>query len=231
MAETAFSLPTFHNPAFLTTALTHRSALNEQLSTSKESNERMEYLGDAVLELVVSEYLYEAFPDEQEDMLTAYRSALVKTTTLADVARTLGLGELMVMSKGEEASGGRQNDSLLANTTEAVIGALYLDQGLEPVKTLLKAVLLPKMTEIQEKRLYKDPKSALQEIVQSKGLVAPEYVVIDEQGPVHDRTFTVEVKINGRSASKGIGKSKQLAQQAAAQALVEEPEKLETFLK
>src|SRR5664279_1859535 len=125
------SLPSFHDTALLTTALTHRSALNEKLSTSPESNERLEFLGDAVLELATTRFLYNRLPNEQEGMLTAYRSALVKTTTLAEVAKVLGLGEKLYMSKGEEASGGRKNVGLLANTVEALLGALYLDQGFE----------------------------------------------------------------------------------------------------
>src|SRR5689334_20027171 len=174
-------LPTFKNQDLLTTALTHRSALNEKTSTSKESNERLEFLGDAVLELATTIFLYRELPAEQEGMLTAFRSALVKTTTLAEVAKVLGLGEKLYMSKGEEASGGRQNASLLANTVEALLGALYLDQGMEVVEAFLIEHLYPKLDEIQKKRLYKDPKSHLQEYVQAQGFQAPEYVVVSEQ--------------------------------------------------
>lgn len=214
------SVPSFKNSLLRTTALTHRSALNEHLSEASESNERLEYLGDAVLELVVSEELYTLYPHEQEGMLTALRSALVKTTTLAEVAQELGLGEELFMSKGEEATGGRQNTSLLANTVEALIGALYLDQGYEAVQQFLKKNLLPKVTHIYKNRLYKDPKSNLQELLQAKGFTAPEYVVVEELGPEHDREFVVEARVNGKSLIQGRGRSKQLAQQHAAEQLV-----------
>jgi len=216
-----FTFPIFKNQALLTTALTHRSALNEKLSTSTESNERLEYLGDAVLELVTTEYLYLEFPDEQEGMLTAYRSSLVKTTTLADVALDLQLGEKLFMSKGEEASGGRQNTSLLANAVEALLGALYLDQGIEVVQRVLEKFLFPKMELILKKKLYKHAKSMLQEILQAEGVATPEYVVVSEDGPDHDRQFTIKVVVGGQDAGQGSGKSKQLAQEAAAQTVLD----------
>lgn len=209
-------LPTFRQPQLLVTALTHRSALNEHISSSVESNERFEFLGDAVLELATTQFLFDRFPDEPEGSLTAYRSALVRTTTLAQVASTLNLGQRLYMSKGEEASGGRDNPSLLADTFEAVIGALFLDQGLEAVREFLTEHLFPLFEEIQAQRLYKDPKSELQEVVQAKGFAAPAYEVVGEQGPDHDKEFTVEVQIDGRAYGRGTGKSKQQAQQAAA---------------
>lgn len=209
-------LPQFKNAQLLTTALTHRSALNEFPDLSPESNERLEFLGDAVLELVTTEFLFDTFPQEPEGVLTAYRSALVKTTTLAVVAETLELGQKLYMSKGEEATGGRSNPALLANTMEAVIGALYIDQGYETVKTFVKTTLLWKMEEIVSKKLYKDPKSLLQEVVQSKGLPTPTYEVLGEEGPDHSKEFTIGVYIRGKLSGKGSGKSKQLAQQAAA---------------
>jgi ribonuclease III len=214
-------LPQFTNQSLLITALTHRSALNENLSDSVESNERLEFLGDAVLELATTKYLYRKLPHDQEGLLTAYRSALVKTTTLAEVAKILELGEKLFMSKGEEASGGRQNVSLLANSVEALLGALYLDQGFEAVEHFLETYLYPKLDEIQKKRLYKDAKSHLQELVQAKGLQAPDYVVVDEQGPDHDREFTVKAVIAGKEYGRGSGRSKQLAQQNAAQYVLE----------
>lgn len=214
-------LPDFSNQDLLTTALTHRSALNEHISTSTESNERLEFLGDAVLELATTEFLYQTLPHEQEGKLTAFRSALVKTTTLAEVATELGLGEKLYLSKGEEATGGRTNISLLADTMEAVLGAMYLDQGLETVKTFLAKHLFPKFDVIQEQRLYKDAKSALQEYVQAQGHEAPQYNVLSEVGPDHDKEFTVEVLAMGRKIAEGSGKSKQQAQQAAATAALE----------
>ena len=224
------AIPQFKREDLLITALTHRSALNERISTSEESNERLEYLGDAVLELVTTEFLYEQFPKEQEGMLTAYRSALVKTTTLAEVAQELKLGDRLFMSKGEEASGGRQNTSLLANAVEALLGALYLDQGVASVTRLLEKCLFPKMDDILQKKLYKHAKSLLQEVLQAEGISTPEYVVTDEQGPDHDRQFTVKVVIDGTDAGSGTGKSKQVAQEAAAQNVLENNALLEELL-
>jgi ribonuclease III len=221
------SLPVFRNQDLLTTALTHRSALNEKTSTSIESNERLEFLGDAVLELSTTIFLYKELPQEQEGMLTAFRSALVKTTTLAEVAQVLNLGEKLYMSKGEEASGGRQNASLLANTVEALLGALYLDQGFDAVDAFLQKYLFPRLPDILQKKLYKDPKSHLQELVQAKGFDAPEYLVIDESGPDHDRQFTVKVLINGKEGGQGKGRSKQLAQQDAAQFVLDHQDSLD----
>jgi ribonuclease-3 len=215
-------LPTFKTPALLMTALSHRSSLNERSSgtTASESNERLEFLGDAVLELISTQFLYDKFPSEPEGVLTAYRSALVKTTTLAEVARELGLGERLYLSKGEESTGGRNNDGLLADVMEAVIGALYLDQGLDVVTKFLTQHLFVKFDQILQNKLYKDHKSQLQEIVQSQGLATPAYVVTKEIGPDHDKDFTVEVMVAGEVKGTGTGKSKQQAQQqAAAEAL------------
>ncbi|MBP7768381.1 ribonuclease III [Candidatus Woesebacteria bacterium] len=210
-------LPTFKNPQLLNLALTHRSALNEKNAGSVESNERLEFLGDAVLEVVATEFLFHKFPKEPEGTLTAYRSALVKTTSLATVATTLGLGEQLKMSKGEETTGGRTNPSLLADTLEAVIGALYLDQGSTAVTTFLHEHLFTSLDTILEQRLYKDPKSELQEYVQALGDETPLYEVVSESGPDHSKEFTVAVTVNKKVIGQGSGKSKQQAQQAAAQ--------------
>lgn len=210
-------LPSFINQDLFTTALTHRSALNEHISTSTESNERLEFLGDAVLELITTQFLFVTCPEDPEGVLTSYRSALVKTTTLAEVAVELELGEKLYLSKGEEATGGRQNQGLLADTFEAVIGALFLDQGLEVVRKFLEEHLFVKFTTIRQQKLYRDSKSHLQELVQAKGFGTPEYIVIREEGPDHDKEFTVEVHVGGRIEGTGMGKSKQLAQQAAAE--------------
>lgn len=211
---------TFKNPSLLETALTHRSFLNEN-RTVKEHNERLEYLGDAVIELAVSEFLYNNFPNRPEGELTAIRSALVRTETLASVASSLGFGSELKMSRGEIASGGRQNIALLANTFEAVTGALYLDQGFVEVVKFLKTHLYPKVEEIVSKSLYKDFKSTLQEKVQAIGKPTPEYEVVDEIGPDHDKTFTITVKVDDRAIAEGKGKSKQAAQQQAAQNALE----------
>jgi len=210
-------LPTFKDPSLLDIALTHRSALNERQHRAVESNERLEFLGDAVLELATTKFLYAKFPTDSEGVLTAYRSALVKTTSLAEIATTLGLGEQLKMSKGEEATGGRSNISLLADTFEAVLGALYLDQGFKACEKFLQANLFTQLDKILVEQLYKDPKSELQEKVQSQGLGTPTYEVIDEVGPDHDKVFTVVVSVGKKKLGEGTGKSKQLAQQSAAE--------------
>ncbi len=214
-------LPAFQNPLLLETALTHRSALNERLSSATESNERLEFLGDAVLELVSTAYLFERCPDEPEGILTAYRSALVKTTTLAQVAKKLQLGERLYLSRGEESTGGRENASLLADTVEALIGALYLDQGYEQASSFIQTHILSLFDNVIQHRLYKDAKSDLQELVQSKKWPTPEYRVIQATGPDHEKNFVVEVIISGEPYARGEGKSKQLAQQQAATAALE----------
>lgn len=224
-------LPKFNNPQLLNTAFTHRSALNEKETSgtaSKDSNERFEFLGDAVLELATTKFLFAKLADEPEGVLTAYRSALVKTTTLAELARELDIGQKMFMSKGEEATGGRSNNSLLADTTEAVIGALYLDQGFEAVENFLAKYLFPKFEEIKAKKLYKDSKSSLQEVVQARGLPTPDYRVVAEKGPDHDKEFTAQVLVDGKTIGVGEGKSKQLAQQEAATQALAKLEKITT---
>jgi ribonuclease-3 len=204
----------------LSEALTHRSYLNEN-KTVTQHNERLEFLGDAVLELAVSKFLFDEFPDRPEGDLTAFRAALVKTTTLAQVAQELKLGEKLRLSKGEELSGGRTNRSLLANTVEAVIGAIYLDQNIDEVKKFLQDHLFPKLDDIIKLKLFKDHKSALQEIVQAQGHDSPDYQVISEAGPDHDKEFTISVNVNGDALASGTGKSKQSAQQEAARKALE----------
>ncbi len=212
-------IPTFRDPSLLENALIHRSALNELHGST--SNERLEFLGDAVLELVTTTFLYERFPNEQEGVLTSYRAALVKTTTLAIVAKELGLDAMLKMSKGEERSGGRENSGMLADTFEAVTGALYLDQGYDACKTFISASLLPKVDEIITSKLYKDYKTNLQELVQSQGKSTPQYQTTDESGPDHLKIFTVEVTVDGESLGQGEGKSKQDASQEAARVALE----------
>lgn len=209
-------VPEFKNEELLKTALTHRSALNEHYGSKKESNERLEYLGDAVLELITTEFLYHRLPGTPEGKLTAIRSALVKTTTLSEVGRELGLAQMLYLSKGEETSGGRENDALIADTVEAVLGALFLDQGLAVVSQFVHEAILVRFDEVIKKKLYRDAKSSLQEEVQAYGFEAPIYKVIHEEGPDHDKFFTVAVFVDGQKMGTGDGKSKQLAQQAAA---------------
>ena len=206
--------------SLLATALTHRSYLNEHKQI-KEHNERLEFLGDAVLELAVSEFLYAKYPLKPEGELTAYRAALVRTTTLAEASLDLGLGQRLMLSKGEEASGGRDNPSLLANTFEAVIGALYLDKDFQAVVSFLEEALFPKIDKIIELKLFKDFKSSLQELVQADGHDSPIYEVVKENGPDHEKEFHVVVKVSGNIQGKGLGKSKQAAQQAAARSALE----------
>ena len=213
------SLP-IKNPQLLEEALTHRSYLNEN-PTVKTHNERLEILCDAFLELVVSEFLYNKFTDKPEGELTASRAAAGRTTPLATLAHTLALGQQLKLSKGEEFTGGRTNISLLANTLEAVIGAVYLDTGYDTAQTFITKHLLPQIDEIIEQKLFKDYKSTLQEAVQSQGSMSPEYQVVSESGPDHDKNFTIRVLVNGSEVAQGQGKSKQAAQQAAAQRALE----------
>lgn len=213
--------PTFSDSALLETALTHRSTLNEKQSRATESNERLEFLGDAVLELATTRFLYDKFPSESEGVLTSYRSALVKTTSLAAVSTKLGFGQELKMSRGEEATGGRENPGLLADTFEAVLGALYLDQGFEAVEQFLHQTLFIHLDKILADRSYKDPKSELQERVQALGFTTPDYTVIKEIGPDHDKTFTITVSVGNKVVGQGVGRSKQQAQQAAAEAALQ----------
>lgn len=204
----------FTDLSLLETALNHRSFLNESPATT--SNERLEFLGDAVLELIITQYLYQEKPAEPEGILTAARSAIVRTESLAKVAQDLKLGEFLKMSFGEEKTGGRTNISLLANTTEAVIGAIYLDGGITPAQKFIHSHILPLAEKILKGNL-KDPKSLLQEKVQELGYLAPVYETLDEEGPDHDKVFTIAVLIEGQKLAEGKGKNKQTAQQEAAE--------------
>jgi ribonuclease-3 len=176
----------------------------------------LEFLGDAILEFVISKTLYLGFPDREEGYLTALRANLVNTENLASLARKLEVGKYLFLSKGEEEGGGRENPSLLADTVEAIIGALFLDQGLETVEKFIKVNLV---SEIPEKvtRPLKDAKSRLQEYVQSEGLPTPKYQVTGESGPDHLKQFSVEVVVDGKILGKGAGKSKSEAEQKAAE--------------
>jgi ribonuclease-3 len=220
MKNTIKNIP-IKNIQLLITALTHRSWLNENKKQDEESNERLEFLGDAVLELVITEYLFSKYPKEQEGNLTALRASLVKTETLAKVAKKLKLGDNIRLSKGEELGGGRTNHSLLANTFESVIGAIYLESGFQKAEKFIHTNLTPELKTIIKKHLQKDAKSLLQEIVQSQGLDTPTYKVLQEEGPDHDKIFTVAVVLNNQQVSIGTGKSKQQAQQQAATSALE----------
>lgn len=204
----------FKNLELLQTSLTHRSSLNEQ--GVKESNERLEFLGDAVLELLISDFLYHEKPNDPEGILTTARSVIVKTDSLAQIARNLNLGAYLKMSKGEAMTGGRENPSLLENSVEALIGAIYKDGGLTEADRFVHDFILPQAREILSRNQLKDAKSLLQEKVQSIGYPSPLYQVISESGPDHNKIFEVAVIINGQEVAKGSGRSKQESEQAAA---------------
>ncbi len=198
-------------------ALTHRSYLNENRENKGLiHNERLEFLGDAVLELIISEHLYNNYPDRPEGELTSFRAATVKTDTLAKAAKDLNFGEYLKMSVGEEATGGRSKDYLLANTFEAVLGAIYLDLGYEACQGFIEKTLLPLIPEIVEKRLDIDAKTLFQEKAQAKFKLTPTYKVISSHGPDHDKTFVIGVFLGEKEFGRGEGASKQRAEEAAA---------------
>lgn len=210
---------TFLDQNLLKAAFIHRSYLNEERN-SKESNERLEFLGDAVLSFITSNFLFTTYPDYPEGTLTNVRSSLVKTTSLADAAHELALGDLLFLSRGEEDSGGRTNSSLLADTFEALLGAIFLDQGIEVAKKFLETHLFPKVVDIVKNKTYIDFKSLLQEIIQSESRISPTYHVTKSEGPDHAKTFWVEARAGATILGSGSGKSKQEAEsQAAAGAL------------
>lgn len=206
----------FKNKNLLETAFTHRSYINESNGAVQEHNERLEFLGDAVLEILVSEYLFNKFPNLREGDLTAYRSAVVKMESLAEISEELSFGKYISMSKGEEMTGGRHRPYILANTFEAFLGSLFVDQGIEECKRFISSVFFDKIDTIIEEKRYIDSKSQLQEMSQEVYKVTPLYKLIKEEGPDHDKTFTVDVIIKDKILGKGVGKSKQQAQQDAA---------------
>lgn len=204
----------FKNTDLLDQALTHRSWINENPGV-RGTNERLEFLGDAVLEFVVSDVIYNEFRDKEEGFLTSIRANLVNTINLSEVAIRINLGQEIFLSKGEDDGGGRKNTSLLADALEAVIGAIYLDQGLKEAESFIRNNILNDLSEMVLKPL-KDSKSKLQEAVQAMGFSTPKYKVIQEFGPDHAKTFVVEVVINDKVWGKGEGKSKNEAEQEAA---------------
>lgn len=206
----------FKDKNLLKSAFIHRSYLNEHPEEKLPHNERLEFLGDSVLGFVVSEHLFKEFPNHAEGDLTNFRSSLVNAKSLASAAKRLDLGKYLFLSKGEEATGGRDRQYLLANTFEALLGAIYLDSGIDPAEKLIQAELLPSLTNIIDKKLYKDFKSAFQEVAQEKVNVTPVYKVLEETGPDHNRNFKVGVFLNEEQAGVGEGKSKQTAEQEAA---------------
>jgi ribonuclease III len=210
----------YKNPDLLEKALIHRSFLNENRKI-EESNERLEFLGDAVLELVTSQFLYLNHPDFPEGKLTALRAKIVQTKTLAKIANKLELGENLKLSKGETASGGHQNISILADLVESIIGSIYLDGGYQAAQGFIKTNILSEYESLIQDASVEDYKSQLQENIQSQGEPAPIYNVIKEEGPDHDKMFTIEVHFHDQTQASGTGKSKQAAQQAAARRALE----------
>jgi len=210
-----------------TTAFTHRSYLNEHPKYTYPSNERLEFLGDAVLQLISSNYLYEKYPNPEGD-LTNFRSALVCTKSLGEEAGRLGYGDFLLLAHGEETNGGRESEYILANTFEAVLGAMYLQEGLETCRRFITKELLYKTDEIVENKTYKDAKSEFQEKAQETLGVIPQYKVLDSWGPDHDKQFRIGVYLSREEYGIGQGGSKQKAEQEAALNGLDKLDKLET---
>ena len=211
---------TFKNIDILVEALTHRSYLNENKAAGAH-NERLEFLGDAVLELASTLFLFNKFPNKPEGDLTAYRASLVNTVSLAQSAKLLGLNDMLLLSKGEAKDTGRARDIILANAFEAVLGAVYLDQGYDAAEAFVARTLYPKIESIIENKAYQDAKSRFQEVAQEKKSITPAYKTISEEGPDHDKKFTVGAYLHDKEIARGEGKSKQEAEQVAAQAALD----------
>ena len=203
----------------LVTALTHRSYVNEHRKSVSEHNERLEFLGDAVLELVVTEYLFAKY-DEPEGILTSWRAALVRTDSIGEAGDKVGYAPLVRMSRGEKNGGERARQQILANAFEAVIGAIYLERGYDDAKAFIHQHIISKLDDILRTGSWRDPKSHLQEISQRVDGFTPVYRVLGESGPDHDKVFTLGVFVGDRQMGKGIGPSKQHAQQSAARAAI-----------
>jgi ribonuclease III len=213
----------FKNKSLLNKALTHRSLVNESRSDVKD-NERLENLGDSVLGFIVSDYLYKHFPSIPEGSLSKIKSVVVSDHNLAKVSLKLNLGSFILMGKGEENSGGRQRSSILANTLEAIIGAIYLDNGLKVAKKFLLPLLKDKIEKTNNFSTLLDPKTAFQEYIQKKYKKSPKYEVIIETGPAHDREFTVKLIVENIEVSKGKGHSKRKAEMSAAKIALQQIE-------
>jgi len=206
----------FNDPELLRQAFTHRSYLNEHRGEVQGHNERLEFLGDAVLELISTHFLYDKYPQKPEGELTAYRASLVNAVTCAEIAHEIGMNDFLLLSRGEAKDTGRARNILLANAFEALVGAIYLDQGYDAAKEFITKHLFPKIDAIVREKLWQDAKSALQEKAQESDGVTPNYSVIRETGPDHDKHFIVGVYIKEAMVAEGSGKSKQEAEQSAA---------------
>lgn len=217
----------FNDKKLLEQAFIHRSYINENTGLSLSHNERLEFLGDAVLELIVTDYLYNKYPDHDEGDLTAYRSALVNAVIIGEVALSLGMNEYLLLSKGEAKDIGKARGYILANTYEAYVGAVYLDCGYDVAKSFIAKTLLNKIDTIVAKKLWRDPKSLVQEKSQEFLSVTPSYKVLHEAGPDHDKHFTIGIFFGADLIAEGKGKSKQEAEQAAARNALEVKEWLD----
>lgn len=206
----------FRDRSLLQRALTHRSYLNENPAYPFPHNERLEFLGDAIVDFLVGEYLFNRFPEMQEGELTALRAALVRTEALATFARAIDLGRFLLLGRGEESSGGRDRALLLAGAFEALVGAIYLDQGLDVTRDWLLALVTPAARQAVTGAYSKDPKSLLQEVAQAELSITPQYRTVAESGPDHAKEFTVQVLLGDEVRGEGTGRSKQAAAQNAA---------------
>jgi ribonuclease-3 len=209
---------TIQNLDLLVEAFTHRSYLNEHREFAGNHNERLEFLGDAVLELAVTDFLFSKYPEKDEGDLTNLRAALVNTVSLAAAAQRLGMSDYLLLSKGEAKDTGRARDVILADAFEAVIGAIYRDSGYAPAESFIARNLYNKVEDVIATRAYQDAKSRFQELAQEKKGITPAYRTLSETGPDHDKQFSVGVFLGEKEAARGEGKSKQEAEQAAAQA-------------
>jgi len=211
----------FKNKSLLKEALTHRSYLNEHPEWSVFHNERLEYLGDAILELVTTEYLFHFYPNYQEGELTSLRAALVNYQMMGKVAREISLEQYLFLSKGEAKDSGKAREVILANALESLIGAIYLDHGYDITKTFIERFIISHLREIVDQKLYRDPKSVFQEIMQEKKKVTPTYRVLRETGPDHQKQFLVGVFLDEELVAQGQGTSKQEAESSGAKAALE----------
>lgn len=215
----------FKEKTLLNRALIHRSYVNESSTDKIKDNERLEYLGDSVLGLIVNEYLFKRFEDYPEGDLAKIKSAVVSEATLAKVARDINLGTYLLMGKGEELSGGRDRSSILANSFEALIGAVYLDSGLRECRRFILSLLKKDIERIDRMTYLRDPKTTLQEYVQKRYKERPVYEVVEERGPDHKKEFIVRLLIKGNEVSKGVGSSKRKAEMLAAEQILKKIEK------
>lgn len=214
-------LPRFNNQKILDLVFIHRSSLNETGGETLESNERLEFLGDSILSFVVSSHIYNQYEDFKEGQLTSIRSVLTNTETLYEISKEIGLGAHLKLSKGEEQSGGRMSKTILANTLEALIGGLYIDQGIDAARTFIEDNIISRAEKIIKTQGLKDPKSKLQEKIQEKHKESPVYRVIREEGPDHSKIYTIGVYMGEKLLAEGIGPSKQDAEKAAARSALE----------